>query len=307
MNSDYDSVQAQTGLFAGKGGFDVHVGDHTQLDGAVIASQADAAKNRLDTGTLGFRDIDNHAEYKVEQQSMGLSSGGNAGGQMLMNAAATVMGNLNGSDSTSSTTHAAVSDGSITVRDQANQQQNVADLSRDTDHANNALTPIFDKEKEQQRLARMQAVTQIGMQAMDIVRTQGEIEGHKAAQAEVAKLQADQKLDANDPVKVKEAYDHAYNKKMLKYGTGSQLQQGIQAATGALTALAGGDIQKAIAQGAAPYLATLVKQQTEYTGPNGEKDPRKDNVIANTIGHALVGGVVAHLSGQNAGAGAAGS
>ncbi|EPB4284581.1 hemolysin, partial [Yersinia enterocolitica] len=48
-----------------------------------------------------------------------------------------------------STTHAAVSDGSITLRDTEKQQQNVADLSRDVEHANNALSPIFDKEKEQ--------------------------------------------------------------------------------------------------------------------------------------------------------------
>jgi filamentous hemagglutinin len=33
MSSDYDSVQEQSGIFAGKGGFDVTVGNHTQLDG----------------------------------------------------------------------------------------------------------------------------------------------------------------------------------------------------------------------------------------------------------------------------------
>ncbi len=36
MHSTYDSVQEQTGLFAGKGGFDVRVGEHTQLNGAVM-------------------------------------------------------------------------------------------------------------------------------------------------------------------------------------------------------------------------------------------------------------------------------
>ncbi|MDA5550401.1 hemagglutinin repeat-containing protein, partial [Yersinia massiliensis] len=38
LHSNYDSVQEQTGIFAGKGGFDITVGEHTQLDGAVIAS-----------------------------------------------------------------------------------------------------------------------------------------------------------------------------------------------------------------------------------------------------------------------------
>ncbi|MGE4671155.1 hemagglutinin, partial [Yersinia enterocolitica] len=50
------------------------------------------------------------------------------------------------------TTQAAVSDGLITIRDTDKQQQNVTDLSRDAEHANNALSPIFDKEKEQNRL-----------------------------------------------------------------------------------------------------------------------------------------------------------
>lgn len=44
MKSDYDSVQEQSGIFAGDGGFDITVGKHTQLDGAVIASTGSADK-----------------------------------------------------------------------------------------------------------------------------------------------------------------------------------------------------------------------------------------------------------------------
>ena len=44
LHSNFDSVKEQTGLFAGKGGYDVKVKEHTQLDGAVIASQADKEK-----------------------------------------------------------------------------------------------------------------------------------------------------------------------------------------------------------------------------------------------------------------------
>ncbi|MFN6831843.1 hemagglutinin repeat-containing protein, partial [Proteus mirabilis] len=66
IHSNYDSVKEQTGIFAGKGGFDVNVKEHTQLDGAVIASTADKDKNRLDTGTLGWKDIDNKADFTAE-------------------------------------------------------------------------------------------------------------------------------------------------------------------------------------------------------------------------------------------------
>ena len=43
MYSNWQSVAEQTGIFAGKGGFDVTVDDHTQLNGAVIGSTAAAA------------------------------------------------------------------------------------------------------------------------------------------------------------------------------------------------------------------------------------------------------------------------
>ncbi|CAX56693.1 putative filamentous hemagglutinin [Erwinia pyrifoliae DSM 12163] len=46
MHSTWDSVQEQTGIFAGKGGFDITTGGHTQLNGAVIGSTATADKNR---------------------------------------------------------------------------------------------------------------------------------------------------------------------------------------------------------------------------------------------------------------------
>ncbi|QGY33114.1 hypothetical protein CUN67_29815 (plasmid) [Pantoea cypripedii] len=42
--------------------YDIFTGNHTQLNGAVIASTADAASNTFSTGTLGWDSIGNHAE-----------------------------------------------------------------------------------------------------------------------------------------------------------------------------------------------------------------------------------------------------
>ncbi|MBF4422473.1 hemagglutinin repeat-containing protein, partial [Yersinia pestis] len=131
LHSNFDSVQEQTGIFAGSGGFDITVGGHTQLDGAVIGSTATADKNTLDTGTLGFSDIDNQADFKVEHQSVGISTGGNIGSQFVGNMANGLLVGANNEGHADSTTHAAVSEGTITVRDTDNQQQNVDDLSRD--------------------------------------------------------------------------------------------------------------------------------------------------------------------------------
>ncbi|MGJ8514576.1 hypothetical protein [Carnimonas bestiolae] len=53
------------------------------------------------------------------------------------------------------TTHAAVDPGQFTIRDGDNQHQDLTNLSRDPEHTGNALSPIFDKEKEQRRLDRV--------------------------------------------------------------------------------------------------------------------------------------------------------
>ena len=79
LHSNFDSVKEQTGLFAGKGGYDVKVKEHTQLDGAVIASTADKDKNRLDTGTLGWTDIHNRGLQRDAQRR--LTQHRRAGGQ----------------------------------------------------------------------------------------------------------------------------------------------------------------------------------------------------------------------------------
>ncbi|WP_326489329.1 hemagglutinin repeat-containing protein, partial [Pectobacterium versatile] len=159
IHSNYDSVQQQTGFFAGKDGFGIKTGEHTQLDAAVIGSTASAEKNRLETGTLGWSGLNNKAEFKVEHSGIGLSASPSMSGSMLSTLAMTVpsaLMSLGNSGNASSTTYAAVSDGTLLLRDTAKQVQDITTLSRDVEHANNALSPIFNKEKEQKRLKQAQ-------------------------------------------------------------------------------------------------------------------------------------------------------
>ncbi|MEG4678200.1 hemagglutinin repeat-containing protein [Enterobacter cloacae] len=302
MTSDYDSVQEQSGLFAGNGGFDVTVGNHTQLDGGVIASTATADKNRLDTGTLGFSDIHNQADFKTEHQGAGISSGGSIGKQFAGNMANALLAGGGNSGHAEGTTQAAVSEGTLIIRDKENQRQDVADLSRDAEHANGSISPIFDKEKEQQRLQEVQLIGEIGSQVVDIANTQGEINGLNAGRKELAdKGITEPGADASDEVKA--AYQNAlretgaYKTTTAKYGTGSDLQRGIQAATAALQGLAGSDLKAALAGASAPELAYRI----------GHGMGIDNNTAAKTIAHAILGGAVAALQGNNAAAGAAGA
>ena len=300
MNSTFDSVQEQTGLYAGDGGFDITVGRHSQLDGAAIASTADAGKNRLDTGSLGFSDIHNEADYKVSHSGISMSGGGDFGGDQFkgnMPGGMIVAGGSSGH--AEGTTRAAVSEGTITVRDQANQQQDVADLSRDTEHANGSISPIFDKEKEQKRLQMVGLIGEIGSQAMDIARTQGELAGRAAAKDPQALDEARQQLAREGkPVTDKAVAERAYGNAMAQYGTGSTLQRGIQAATAALSGLAGGDMAGALAGAAAPELAYAIGHKSGLS---------EDDVAGKAIAHAILGGAVAALQGNSAAAGAAGA
>ncbi|GKX44262.1 hypothetical protein SOASR015_32960 [Pectobacterium carotovorum subsp. carotovorum] len=192
--------------------------------------------------------------------------------------------------------------GTLLLRDMAKQVQDITTLSRDVEHANNALSPIFNKEKEQKRLKQAQLIGEIGAQVMDIVRTEGELKAQKAAEAKGdAKVKRPQEWEA-----YKKALTESptYKAEMQKYGTGSDFQRAAQAATAAIQALAGGDIQKAIASGASPYLAQLVK---DVTIPKDESKITASDIAANAMAHAVVGAVVAQLSGQDAAAGAIGA
>ncbi|OWF69242.1 adhesin [Yersinia frederiksenii] len=310
LHSNYDSVQEQTGIFAGKGGFDITVGEHTQLDGAVIASTADKSKNSLDTGTLGFSDIENKADFKAEHQGGSLSSGGPVGSDLLSNLGGVVLSGLSNDGHAEGTTQSAIADGTITIRDQDKQQQNVEDLSRDTDNANGSIGPIFDKEKEQNRLREAQLIGEIGGQAMDIARTQGKIIATNAANEKMKDVRpeditaAKEQWEKANPGKVataedinnqiyQTAYNQAFNESGL--GTGGSVQRAMQAATAAIQGLAGGNMAQALSGASAPYLAEVIKAGTG------------DNQVANAMAHAVLGAVTAYASGNNALAGAAGA
>ncbi|HCQ0591323.1 TPA: hemagglutinin repeat-containing protein [Escherichia coli] len=295
MKSRFDSVAEQTGMFAGDGGFDITVGRHTQLDGAVIASTATPDKNHLDTGTLGFSDLHNEADYKVSHSGISLSGGGSFGDKFQGNMPGGMISAGGHSGHAEGTTQAAVADGTITIRDRDNQKQNLANLSRDPAHANDSISPIFDKEKEQRRLQTVGLISDIGSQVADIARTQGELNALKAAKEATGET-----LPANATEKQRQEYlaklrdTQAYRNEMAKYGTGSEIQRGIQAATAALQGLVGGNLAGALAGASAPELAHLLKSTEKYPA-------------VNAIAHAILGGAAAAMQGHNVAAGAAGA
>ncbi|WP_230085933.1 MULTISPECIES: VENN motif pre-toxin domain-containing protein, partial [unclassified Providencia] len=264
---------------AGKGGFDITVGNHTQLDGAVISSTADAEKNKLDTGTLGFGDIKNKAEYKVDSQSGGFSTGGaSVGDQFMTNAAGSLLTNVNNKGKDSNTTQSAVSGGEITIRDKDNQKQDINDLSRDTDNAHEKLNTIFDKEKEQKRIEQNQLIGEIGQQITDVALTE-------------ATINATKEVNKNNPTLTGQERENAIQAEINKsgWGVGGDNRRLVEAGTALVQGLASGDVSKAVANASAPYIAN-------YIGQHIEDDKAK------VAAHGIANVALALAKGENAGA-----
>ena len=297
IDSNYKSVQEQTGLFGGKGGYQIDVGNHTQLDGSVIASTATPDKNRLSTGTLGWSVLKNKADYTSQLQSASVSSGASGANAFISNMPSGSLIAFNHGDSDSGTTSSAISNGTLDIRDPAKQQQDVATLSHDVEHANGSISPIFDKEKEQKRLRQVQLIADIGTQASDIVRTQGAINAANAQKDPEAIAAARDKLirEGNTQPTDEQIAVQVTRTVMQPYGTGGDYQRAAQAVTAALQGLAGGDIGSALAGASAPYLANLIKQSTQ------------GNDTARIMAHVVLGAVVAQAQGNSAGAGAVGA
>ncbi|WET14955.1 VENN motif pre-toxin domain-containing protein [Yersinia intermedia] len=200
------------------------------------------------------------------------------------------IGNAGLGEPVTADTHAAVSDGTITIRNTDKQQQNVTDLSRDAEHANNALSPIFDKEKEQNRLREINLIGEIGNQVGDIAHTQGKIAEEKALKDPQAIQAAKEALAAkgNLTPTEKQLTEQIRNTAMATYGTGSDLQRAIQAATAVTQGLTGGNLGQALAGGSAPYLAHEISKYL----------PADQNQTANLMAHAVLGAVVGHFNGN---------
>ena len=148
IDSNYNSVTDQSGIYAGKEGFDIRVETNTDLKGGIISSTADADKNKLSTGTLTFEDIQNKADYKAGSIGINVDTSKNA---TKKDAGVTPNIGVGAKDNAESLTKATVSEGEIEIRDKGNQKQDLKDLNRDTQNSLNKLGEIFDKTKVEER------------------------------------------------------------------------------------------------------------------------------------------------------------
>ncbi|WP_226067782.1 hemagglutinin repeat-containing protein [Dickeya zeae] len=277
LNNRYASVTEQSGIKAGEDGFAVRVNGHTQLDGAVLASTASPEKNRLETGTLGWRDIANASSYQGRGISMGASTDSSPVGGLLQ-----TQGHASG------TTRSAVAPGTILIHD-ASQSQDLGQLSRDTSGTLGYVADGFTRREVEDRLAIQKEITSLGVQAMDAYGAYKRSEAETAARERLTREGVPAgELEAR--IKLSEEVRQA----ATDYAQGSLYWQAGTALTAALSGGLGGNLQGALSGAAAPYLAKLVK------------DVSSGNEPVRIALHTVLGAFLARTQGGSAASGALG-
>lgn len=166
VHNDYASVQEQSGIRAGDGGFQIQVGGNTDLKGGVISSSEQAisdGRNRLVTTTLSSSDIQNRDSHNASGVSLGVNIGKNQSGDTFSPSMAPGTGTVSGSQS--SVTRSGVSEGTLTVVD-GQAEQAVASLNRDVITGRDTAEALAKGWNSAQALAEVDAQMQIISAAM---------------------------------------------------------------------------------------------------------------------------------------------
>ena len=323
ITATFQSVNQQSGIYAGDGGYHVNVGKHTQLDGGAIASTAGAEKNSLSTQTFGHTNLENHASYSGE--TIGFAASGGFGksspeGVSFNTPAKQTAGNTSGplnsqglgptgfsaagtGHEASGTTYATVTPGAITVRgDAGTGRDSTTGLNRNASTANGAVKNTFDVRKVQNDLAVQQSVGQVGMQLVGTVATYLR---DKAAIAQgKAKAALDDAKKSQDPETIAKAQadlDAADRQVAMWRDDGAGRVGGHAAVAGVAAALGGGNVAGAVGGTiAGDFVGTAVAQ---ITG-----DTLGGSVISNAAAGAagaVAGGALGGASGALGGAGGA--
>ncbi|WP_080433278.1 hemagglutinin repeat-containing protein [Burkholderia ubonensis] len=292
-NGDYARVNEQAGIQAGEGGFNVNVKGSTDLTGAAIASTADPSKNTLTTGTLTYRDIENHSTYNAD--SSGLSAGAGVGvtgkaigpGSVSGSGGVTPMISQSDSGNEHATTRSGVSAGAINIMNAAGQTQDVANLNRDTSNLNGSVSKTPDVQHLLDQQADLMNATQAAGQV--VAQGIGAYADMKRSDALKAAQTASDSGDIEGMVSALKDYNN--------WREGGDLRAALQMGGGALIGGLGGGGFGAIGGAAGAGLSSKLAEQTKAFSDS----------VGNATGSSLIGNIGANILSGLAGALAGGS
>lgn len=273
INSTFTSVNEQSAIRAGDGGFNVNVQGKTQLTGGQITSTqaaVDAGKNAFTSaGGTTTTDLQNSASYSAQSVSIGLGTG-TPSPDAALSAGLSGVGIGSDKGSASSTTTAGISGVA------GNAQARTGDKSA-------SLTPIFNKDQVQKEVAAQVAITQeFGKQASKI----GGSEADK--QRDALKAQANAEADPTKKA--------ALQAEAAKWDEGGAYRAAMHTVIGGLTGGAAGAVGAGAASAAAPALDQLQSQLQDGLQKAG-MGADTSKVIASLASGATAAGIGAAASG----------
>ncbi|MDG6449172.1 hemagglutinin repeat-containing protein, partial [Glaesserella parasuis] len=296
-NVDYAQVTQQSG-FNIQESSNINVEENTHIKGGIIHAQGDKANHQMTTGTLTTEVIENRSDIEVSRVSAGASTDMGQMATMAVGAALSALGNMR--ESERSQTQSAISNNiNLTIADNEKQkaltgktaEETLASLNRDTANANQAVEKA-DLNAIQEKQETVQVIGELSQSWTNrLVQPHLEEANKKRQEAE--------KLEKSDPLKSAQLKAEAKAIE-AEYGLGSNLQMGIRAATAALQGLATGNANQAAVGLLSPYANKLIKEQTTNADGSINKE-------ANLMAHAVLGALEAHITGNNAAAGALGA
>jgi len=280
---DYAQVNEQAGIHVGEDGMDAHIHNHTQLNGAIIESDAEASKNHFKTKSLTHTDIENKSEIKTESASMGAGTGG-INPMQAISSALSLLGNTN--ESARSTTQSAISDN---IQIDTETPEKLTALSRDTKNANQRVEKQ-DLQKVQERQEMAKVIGDISNNAISIA-TYNERE--KINKLSLEKFKAEEKYGkaSTQAQEIGKQITAIQNDIDGTYGIGSKTGMAIRAVTAALQAAAQNDTAGSLVALASPYLNKTIHEMTAG-------DTAKDKAT-NLMAHALLSAVEFQVTGKD--------
>ena len=336
IRADHASVTEQSGIYAGEDGYQIKVGNHTDLKGGIITSTQsaeDKGKNLFQTATLTHSDIKNHSQYKGESFGLGASVAvsdktlGQGAQNKPQNKHLTSVADKNGasssvgygsdSDSQSSITKSGINTQNIQITDEAAQirltgkiaAQTKADIDTNvtTDTAerhSGSLKNVFDKDRVQSELDLQRTVSQdfsknVQQANTEINRHLDKLKADKEA-AETAATEAlangDMETAKRKAHEAQDAAEKADNWQQSKVIL-NMLASGLAAPTQSGVGIAAATASPAVSYAIGQHFKDLADQNA-----NGKLTASQET--AHVLAHVVLGAAVAAAGGNNAPAGA---
>ena len=320
-NGSSATVNRQSGLFAGDGGYHINAGS-VELKGGAIASTADKEHNTLTAKGFSASDLKNESHYSAT--SVGLSGGysapgGSKGGSSSEGGTSSTSASSNplqgisfiptlpqhASGSSTSTTKATLTEGNIVINNTPTTAQALG-VNTDASSAHQKVAELPDLQALQ---AKQQAVAQATTTVATAVQTFSQNQAKEAQKAqEGAQVEFEQTLKSSNPegyaayqklddsskqtvLLADSKYAEAYNA-ARDWGMGGSNSRLLNAATTLVTGVLGGQSNlQAAANTLAPYAAQAIGQTVGH-GDN-------KNEAAQAVGHMLLGAALAYANHAN--------